>query len=128
MGVIMILILGEGGSHKKIYSALWASFGSKNKGAGPPGPSPRSATDNDYILLTFKCRLNSINFLKAKVCHEELWLPCRIPVTEDAKSFFDGRCCFILRDKGAHHYIVNICLHHKEEERKLIPHCLVSGI
>lgn len=48
LGVIMTLILGEGESHKKIHSVLWASVGSKHKGgAGPPGPSPRSATDND---------------------------------------------------------------------------------
>ena len=47
---------------------------------------------------------------------------------EDVKSFFDGGYHFILCDKGVHHYIVDICLHHKKEEKKLILHCLVSGI
>ena len=35
----------EGQSPKKIFSALWASVWSKNKGGtGPPGPSPGSAS------------------------------------------------------------------------------------
>ena len=33
-----------GRSQKKCFSALWASVWSNNKGAGPPGPSPGSAT------------------------------------------------------------------------------------
>ena len=41
-----------GGSvSKKIFSALWASVWSKNKG-GPPGPAPASAT----AMLSFYCR------------------------------------------------------------------------
>ena len=35
---------GWGASPKKVFSALGASFWSKNKGAGPPGPYPGSAT------------------------------------------------------------------------------------
>ena len=38
-------IRGDGAVSKKIFSALWASVWSKNKGGpGPPGPSPGSAT------------------------------------------------------------------------------------
>ena len=45
--------VGGGGGRPpyKLFSALWASFWSKNKGGGPglPGPSPGSAT---VVLFT----------------------------------------------------------------------------
>ena len=37
-------IRGGGGGLKKMFSALRASVWAKNKGAGPPGPSPGSVT------------------------------------------------------------------------------------
>ena len=46
----MTLILGEGGLIKKFIQPLGPQLGLKISGAGgagPPGPSPRSATDND---------------------------------------------------------------------------------
>ena len=40
---------GDPGLKKNFFSALWASFWSKNKGGlGPPGPSPGSATESTY--------------------------------------------------------------------------------
>ena len=36
---------GGGGSLQKNLFGLWASVWSKNKGGGPPGPSPRAATE-----------------------------------------------------------------------------------
>ena len=40
---------GDPGLQKNFFSALWASFWSKNKGGlGPPGPSPGSATESTY--------------------------------------------------------------------------------
>ena len=36
---------GDARSPKNFFSSLCVSVWSKNKGAGPPGPSPRSATD-----------------------------------------------------------------------------------
>lgn len=47
-GVIMTLILGEGGLIKKFIQPLGPQLGLKiSGGAGPPGSSPRSTTDND---------------------------------------------------------------------------------
>ena len=37
-------IRGRDGVPKKFFSALWASVWSKNRGGGPPGPSPGSTT------------------------------------------------------------------------------------
>lgn len=46
--VIMTLILGEGGLIKKFIQPLGPQLGLKiSGGAGPPGSSPRSTTDND---------------------------------------------------------------------------------
>ena len=39
--VIQTLRQRRGAVSKKFFSALWASVWSKNKGAGPPGPSPQ---------------------------------------------------------------------------------------
>ena len=36
---------GDARSQKNLFLSLCASVWSKNKGAGPPGPSPRSSTD-----------------------------------------------------------------------------------
>ena len=37
--------VGEGGSLQNNLFGLWASVWSKNKGGGPPGPSPIAATE-----------------------------------------------------------------------------------
>ena len=79
-------------------------------------------------LQTFKGGLYGIDFLMAKVCHEELRTPGGVPRTEDVECFLYGCSRFILDDKRAYHHIIDIGLHHKKEKWELIPHGFVGSI
>ena len=48
---------------------------------------------------TWKCLLNSMDFLLTKISHKEWWLPVRVPVFDDLQSFFNGINGLILENK-----------------------------
>ena len=55
--------------------------------------------ENTEFGDTWKCLLNSLDFLLTKISHKEWWLPVRVPVFDDLQSFFNGISGLILENK-----------------------------
>ena len=55
--------------------------------------------ENTEFGDTWKCLLNSLDFLLTKISHKEWWLPVRVPVFDDLQSFFNGISGLILESK-----------------------------
>ena len=69
--------------------------------------------ENTEFGDTWKCLLNSLDFLLTKISHKEWWLPVRVPVFDDLQSFFNGISGLILESKMMPqiNLIVNICFY-----------------